>query len=67
MENKEKKHNQISFIRELCKDKSEEEIQAAEQNFLNFLDTIRLINARLERENTIPSKVDRNTFDNLPH
>ena len=42
--------NQIPFIRELCKHKSEEEILEAEENFRKYLLLIKRICVRLERE-----------------
>lgn len=43
--------NQIPFIRELCKDKTEEEIQEAEENFRSYLLLVKRISDRLEKEN----------------
>jgi hypothetical protein len=43
-------NHQIPFIRELCKHKTEEEIQAAEENFRRYLLLVKRICERLERE-----------------
>ena len=42
--------NQIDFIRELCKHKTEKEIQEAEENFRRYLLLIKRICTRLESE-----------------
>ena len=44
------KATRISFIRELCKHKTEEEIQEAEENFRNYLMLVKRISERLEFE-----------------
>lgn len=56
------KSSKISqFVRELCKGKSEAELQEAEQNFSDYLLLIKEMCDRLEREGiSIPS------FDNPP-
>lgn len=53
-------NNQIPFIRELCKHKTEEEIQAAEENFRRYLLLIKRICERLEQEeDTLQQQVDK--------
>jgi hypothetical protein len=42
-------NGQIPFIRELCKDKTEDEILEAEDNFRDYLLLIRQICERLEQ------------------
>lgn len=44
------KDNRISFIRDLCKHKTEEEIQEAEENFRNYLLLVKRISERQELE-----------------
>jgi|GEM_PF-2044807 len=50
--------NQIPFIRELCKHKTEEEIQEAEENFRRYLAVVKDIFERLEREEKAEKNVD---------
>ncbi|MGB5025625.1 MAG: hypothetical protein WBO44_09760 [Saprospiraceae bacterium] len=50
MNNKIDETNTIQFIREVCKDKTEEELLEAEQNFREFLLVIKEIADRLEVE-----------------
>ena len=55
-----KNDNKISFIRELCKHKTEEEILEAEENFRRYLLLIKRICERLEREEeTRQSDIDK--------
>jgi transcription initiation factor TFIIIB Brf1 subunit/transcription initiation factor TFIIB len=51
--------NQIPFIRELCKHKSEDEIRAAEENFRKYLLLIKRICERLELEEDPKQSVDK--------
>ena len=48
----------IPFIRELCKDRTEEEIMEAEHTFRRYLDLVRRICERLEREEALRVNVD---------
>ncbi|MBK7800080.1 MAG: hypothetical protein IPJ53_13340 [Saprospiraceae bacterium] len=50
MDNKIKETNTIQFIRELCKEKMEDELLDLEQNFREFLLVIKEIADRLEFE-----------------
>jgi len=50
MENETKKFKPVLFIRELCKEKTEEQIFEAELNFTEFLLVIKEIADRLESE-----------------
>jgi hypothetical protein len=62
-------NNQISFIRELCKHKTEEEIQAAEENFRRYLMLIKRICERLQREemeNQLVDKPDKYCDSSVP-
>ena len=61
MENENKKLEQIQFIRELCKGKTEEELLEAEQNFREFLLVIKEISDGLEVEGKIFEDLE---FDN---
>jgi len=49
----------ISFIRELCKHKTEAEILEAEENFRRYLLLVKRICERLEREEKNASEVDK--------
>lgn len=51
MENETKKLKPVLFIRELCKEKTEEQILEAELNFTKFLLVIKEVANRLEMEN----------------
>ena len=52
--------NQIPFIRELCKHKTEQEIQEAEENFRRYLFLIKRICERVETQvNTSLGRVDK--------
>ena len=48
---KEKPLRPIPFIRELCKHKTEVEIEEAEENFRRYLRLVKSICERVEREN----------------
>jgi len=50
METEEPNDDQIPFIRELCKGKSEDELQEAEENFRAYLLLVKRICERLEQE-----------------
>lgn len=50
MSNIKEGNNQVAFIRELCKHKTEEEIREAEDNFRLYLLLVKRICERLERE-----------------
>lgn len=50
MENETRELKSIQFIRELCNEKTEEEILEAEQNFREFLLVIKEIADRMEVE-----------------
>ncbi|MBS1619284.1 MAG: hypothetical protein JST76_12240 [Bacteroidetes bacterium] len=50
----------IPFIRELCRNRSEEEIREAEQTFRRYLRLVRRICERLEREEVERQKLDKN-------
>jgi len=50
--------NQIPFIRELCKLKTEEEIREAEENFRNYLLLVKEICERLEAGEPAPADID---------
>lgn len=53
-------NNQILFIRELCKHKTEEEIQEAEENFRRYISLVKRICERLEdEEDEATIQVDR--------
>lgn len=54
------KQNQtgIPFIRDLCKGKPEERIVEAEENFLRYLQLVKRICIRLEREEAERRKID---------
>ena len=51
--------NKIPFIRELCKHKTEAEIQEAEENFRRYLRLVKRICERLELEEQAKSEVDK--------
>ena len=48
----------IAFIRELCKQKTEDEIQEAEENFRKYLLLVKRICERLEREENSLTSLD---------
>ena len=50
---------QIPFIRELCKNDSEEIIREAEENFLRYIALVKRICERIQRENA-----EKNIIDN---
>ena len=50
MDNENKELNTIQFIRELCKEKTEDELLEVEQNFRELLLVIKEISDRLEIE-----------------
>ena len=54
-------NSQILFIRELCKHKTEEEIQEAEENFRRYLLLVKRICERLEQEDAIKNEDLTNT------
>lgn len=43
-------HKPVAFIRELCNEKTEQEITEAEENFRRYLALVKRICERLERE-----------------
>jgi hypothetical protein len=56
MSNQQKTYKPIPFIRELCKQKTEEEIREAEENFRRYLMLVKRICERIEREENAASK-----------
>lgn len=48
----------IPFIRELCKHKTEAEIEEAEENFRRYLRLVKSICERVERENRDREEID---------
>jgi hypothetical protein len=58
MSNQNQHKNRIPFVRELCKHKTEAEIQEAEENSRNYLLLVKRICERLESEEDSRTSLD---------